>query len=678
MRPIFSRLKFETKLNLGILTIVAFMALTLLPIVARMTSSALINENKMRGLALTESLAARAVDPILTQDYLRLRNLVGEPGDAVYAFILNDDGRVMGHSFLRGFPVDLIQANIVGSNEPSAIQLLDTGQELIYDFATPVLIGGEKIGTVRLGLSKSRITSTTRQLVSAIVTVFAGTLLAAMAMGNIFSRTVTRRLALLRSHAEELVTGSLDSLAVLPGEHFCWEIMHCQDDSCPAFQDKVRRCWHVPNTKCSGHACRIGPKPASCRGCPVFLEGTGDEIQDVAQTFDFMAYTLRDHIRGLREVQHSLTLQKRLLSTVLDMNPDLISLVDTRMVYQTANRAFAQNVGRTVDEIQGLNDFHLFSEEEAERRNLEGREVLLTGARVDRQERVDTGPDFSKWFHVVQIPVQDESGHIVGLLRMDRDITDIKAYEQQLIQAQKMESIGKLAGGVAHEINTPLGIILGYAQLLKDDVPQESQMWQDLGIIEKQTQVCRKIVADLLGFSRQVESDKREMCFNNSVMEAISLVRHSFELDHVEIISRLDDRYPIIYGDPEKLKQVWLNLLNNAKDALPASGGIIVVTTCLNTPQGIITLQVADSGSGIDIASQKKIFDPFFTTKAVGKGTGLGLSVSFGIVKDHKGEIRVESPIPDDFEMPERIPQEERGPGTIFIVDIPLDHYSMP
>lgn len=677
MTPFFSRLKFETKLNLGILAIVIFMALTLLPIVTRMTSSALINENKKRGLALAESLAARAIDPILTQNYLVLRNLVGEPGDAVYAFILNNEGRVVGHSFLRGFPVDLILANVVGADEPTHIQLLDTGQELIYDFATPVLVAGEKIGTVRLGLSKLRITSTTRQLVSAIVTVFTGTLLAAMAMGNIFSRTVTRRLGLLRSHAEELVTGSLDSLAVLPGEHFCWEIMHCQDESCPAYHDKVRRCWHVPDTKCSGHACRIGPKPASCRGCPVFLQGTGDEIQDVAQTFDFMAYTLRDHIRGLREVQDSLTLQKRLLSTVLDMNPDLISLVDTRMVYQTANRAFAQNVGRTVDEIQGLNDFHLFSEEEAERRNLEGRGVLLTGARVDRQERVESTSD-SKWFHVVQIPVHDESGHIVGLLRMDRDITDIKAYEQQLIQAQKMESIGKLAGGVAHEINTPLGIILGYAQLLKDDVPADSQVWQDLGIIEKQTQVCRKIVADLLGFSRQVESDKREMCFNNSVMEAISLVRHSFELDRVEIVSRLDDRYPIIYGDPEKLKQVWLNLLNNAKDALPASGGVIVVTTRLDTPKGIITLQVADSGSGIDVASQKKIFDPFFTTKAVGKGTGLGLSVSFGIVKDHKGEIRVESPIPDDFEMPTHIPQKQMGPGTIFIVDIPLDHYSLP
>lgn len=676
MRVLFSRLKFETKLNLGILAIVLSMAVFLLPVVAKMTTSALVAESKLRGAAMAESLAARAVNPLLAQDYLTLRNMVGEAGDVVYAFVQNADDRVVIHSFLKGFPVELAGANRVASTERGSVQLIDTGEIFIYDFAAPIMVSGERIGTVRVGLSKSRLSATTKQFVSALATMFAGVLLVAMALGSVFARTVTRRLARLRAHAEELVTGSLDNLSVLPGEHFCWEIMHCQEKNCPAHHDRVRRCWLVPDTKCAGHACKLGPKPASCRECPVFLQSVGDEIQDLAETLDFMAFTLRDHIRGLRAAEQTLTRQQRLLSTVLDMNPDLISMVDTRMVYQTCNRAFAQSVGKNVDEILGLNDFHLFPEEEAERRNLEGREVLVTGERVDRQERVD-GPGGQKWFHVVQIPVHDESGRISGLLRMDRDITDIREYEEQLIQAQKMESIGKLAGGVAHEINTPLGIILGYAQLLKEDVPPDSQMAQDLAIVEKQTKVCRKIVSDLLGFSRQGQSDKREMCFNNSVMESVSLVRHSFELDRVEIVTRLDDSFPIIYADPEKLKQVWINLLTNAKDAMPEHGGVIVVSTKLNTPQGIVTLKIADSGMGIDEASVKKIFDPFFTTKSVGKGTGLGLSVSFGIVKDHMGEIAVESPLPDDFDLPPLPDGASRGPGAIFTVDIPLDHCSV-
>ncbi len=671
-----SRLRFETKLNLGIIAIVLGMAVFLLPVVARMTSSALVAENKLRGAALAESLAARAVNPLLAQDYLALRNLVGETGDVVYTFIMNADDRVVTHSFLRGFPVELTTANAVGSMERVKVQLIDTGQVFIYDFAAPILVSGERIGTVRVGLSKSRLSATTKQFISALATMFGGVLLAAMALGSVFARTVTRRLARLRSHAEELVGGSLDNLAVLPGEHFCWEIMHCKEKSCPAHHDRMRRCWLVPDTKCAGHACKLGPKPASCKDCPVFQQSVGDEIQDLAESLDYMAFTLRDRIRELRAAEQTLTNQQRLLSTVLDMNPDLITMVDTRMIYQTCNRAFAQSVGRSVEEIQGLNDFHLFPEEEAERRNLEGREVLLTGGRVDRQEKVET-PHGVKWFHVVQIPVHDESGRTVGLLRMDRDVTDIKEYEQQLIQAQKMESIGKLAGGVAHEINTPLGIILGYAQLLKEDADPDSQLSQDLAIIEKQTKVCRKIVADLLGFSRQGESEKREMCFNNSVMEAVSLVRHSFALDHVEVVTRLDDSFPIIYGDPEKLKQIWINLLTNAKDAMPESGGVIVVRTKLRTPKGVVTLDVADSGTGIDEATAKKIFDPFFTTKSVGKGTGLGLSVSFGIVKDHMGDIRVESPLPDDFDMPPMPAGATRGPGTIFTVDIPLDHCTL-
>jgi PAS domain-containing protein len=343
-----ARLKFETKLNLGIIAIVLGMAVFLLPVVARMTSSALVTENKLRGAALAEGLAARAVNPLLAQDYLALRNMVGETGDVVYAFVMNADERVVTHSFLKGFPVELIAANSVASSEKVRVQLIDAGEILIYDFAAPILVSGERIGTVRLGLSKSRLSATTKQFVSALATMFGGALLAAMGLGSVFARTVTRRLARLRSHAEDLVGGSLDNLSVLPGEHFCWEIMHCNEKSCPAHHDRVRRCWLVPDTRCAGHACKLGPKPASCRDCPVFQQSVGDEIQDLAESLDYMAFTLRDHIRGLRQAEQTLTNQRRLLSTVLDMNPDLISLVDTRMIYHTCNRAFAQSVGSSV------------------------------------------------------------------------------------------------------------------------------------------------------------------------------------------------------------------------------------------------------------------------------------------------------------------------------------------
>ena len=154
MKGLLNRLNFETKLNLGIIALVGGMALVLLPVVARMTSTALVDENKMRGMALAESLAERVVDPLLAGDYLRLRTMLGETGDVVYSFV--DAGeRVAGHSFSKGFPVrDLIRANAVSDNEQVHIRLLYTGAMYIYDFAAPVLVAGERIGTVRVGFSR--------------------------------------------------------------------------------------------------------------------------------------------------------------------------------------------------------------------------------------------------------------------------------------------------------------------------------------------------------------------------------------------------------------------------------------------------------------------------------------------------------------------------------------------
>jgi len=181
-------------------------------------------------------------------------------------------------------------------------------------------------------------------------------------------------------------------------------------------------------------------------------------------------------------------------------------------------------------------------------------------------------------------------------------------------------------------------------------------------------------VADLLGFSRQTDSAKREMCFNNSVMEAVSLVRHTFKLDRVRIVTELDDRFPVIFGDPEKLKQVWINLLNNSRDAMLQRGGTIVIRTRLDSPKGIVSLWVADTGEGIPADKLGNVFDPFYSTKPVGRGTGLGLSVSFGIIEDHGGQIAVTSPVPAGFNFPLVEEGEERGPGTLFEVNLPLDH----
>ncbi|WP_243545340.1 ATP-binding protein [Pseudodesulfovibrio tunisiensis] len=675
MRPL-ARLKFRTKLNLGITAIVVAMALVLLPLVGRMTAKALVEESKKRGSARAESLSTRAVEPLLAGDFLRLKDMVDEQvlvGDVVYAFVQDSEGHVLAHSYHKGFPIDLIKANSVRDGVHVHIQLLADKKLRIYDFAAPVSVTGKRLGTVRVGLSKTRINASVRELVTALAILFGGGLFLATALATLFARRVTRRLGDLRRHAEEMLKGNLDPDMGSPSGVNCWEMRRCELKDCPAYGETRRRCWYIAGTMCP--ECPPAAFPCgldSCRACAVYRENAGDELQDLAETFDVMSLTLKTHIDELRDAETNLRDQQRLMRTLLDGTPDRVSLMDTRMRYQGANRSFAESVGLSLAGIEGKTDFDLFPEKVAEERHLDARDILESGTRIDKQIQIMEG-DKERWFHVVCIPIQDDKNHIVGLLRTDRDISDIKQYEAQLIQAQKMEALGQLAGGVAHEINTPLGIILGYVQLLQEDLDPESQIHQDLRTVESQAKVCRKIVADLLGFSRSAASQKREMCFNNSVMEAVRLVAHTFSLDRTEILTELDDRFPIIYGDPEKLKQVWINLLNNARDAMPEDGGTIVVRTELDTPNGKVSIMVADSGSGIAEDTLRKIFDPFFSTKPVGVGTGLGLSVSFGIIEDHGGEITAASPVPTDFRFPERPGAPERGPGTLFEVHLPLD-----
>jgi len=667
-----SRLKFSTKINLGTTAIVLFLSLVMGAPVARVASKALLDEVKMRGRVLAESLSVRAADPLLAQDFLRLKNLVddlrGLGGDMEYAFVLDQRGNVLAHSYPKGFPVDLVGANAPGPDGAFSVHLLDTGDERIYDFAVPVRVAGESFGVVRVGLSWSRARAPVERLGGIILGLAGGGLLLAVVLSTVFARQVTRRLNVLRAHASEMVKGNLDMRAGPELARNCWDIMDCSRKECPAYGDAARRCWYVAGTLCLECDPAAYPKKLeSCRNCPVYLTNAGDEIQDLTETFDVMALTLKTHIAELREAEKVLTRQQQIMRTILDVTPDLVSLLDEHMVYQACNRAFAASVGREVDQVVGKTDFDLFPEEMARARSEANRRVLETGERFQTETHREAGHG-ERWFHTVQVPVFDRDGRIVGVLRTARDVTQIKDYQEQLIQAQKMESLGKLAGGVAHEINTPLGIILGYAQLLQEDAP-EGQLREDLSIIEKQAKVCRKIVADLLGFSRQSRSAKRDMCLNNSVMETVTLVRHSFELDKVRIVTDLDERMPVLHGDPDKLRQVWMNLLTNARDAMPG-GGRIFIRTRLDTAAQKVTVWVADTGAGIGAEDLRRIFDPFFSTKPVGKGTGLGLSVSFGIVREHGGEIRAQSPVPPEL----GIPAGEGGPGAVFSVDLPLDH----
>ena len=275
-------------------------------------------------------------------------------------------------------------------------------------------------------------------------------------------------------------------------------------------------------------------------------------------------------------------------------------------------------------------------------------------------------PDDSIIYVILTTSVlRDEEGNIKGCEGIAKDITNMKQVMESLIQSEKMASVGQLAAGVAHEINTPLGIILGYTQLLEEDCQEHKDAYESLKIVEKQTKICKRIVGDLLKFSRHTpDSSTAEMDINHCIQEVLAVMEHSLNMDHIYIHRKLQEDMPMIFGNKEKLRQVIMNLLNNAHHAIE-SEGIVSVWTEYDQEKEEIRIIIGDTGTGIPPEIQKKIFDPFFTTKGVEKGTGLGLSVSFGIVKDHGGYIEAQSP-----------PKEKRfvdaGMETVMIVHLPV------
>ncbi len=246
--------------------------------------------------------------------------------------------------------------------------------------------------------------------------------------------------------------------------------------------------------------------------------------------------------------------------------------------------------------------------------------------------------------------------HLIKEKKGNKNTEEKKLMENQMAQADKLASIGQLSAGIAHEMNNPLGIILGYTQLLLRDENSETERYQDLKTIEKHVKNCKTIVEDLLSFSRSEKPEREVIDIHEALDDVLSFVVQHSNLDKVEIIKDYDITIPPVLINERKIKQVFMDLIMNAKHAIGYTGTIQIITK-LNRSKNRAYMKVIDTGYGIEKKNLSRIFDPFFTTKPTGEGTGLGLSVSYGIIKNHDGEILVES---------------KRGKGSTFTVVLPV------
>lgn len=236
-----------------------------------------------------------------------------------------------------------------------------------------------------------------------------------------------------------------------------------------------------------------------------------------------------------------------------------------------------------------------------------------------------------------------------------KDVEERLLMESQMAQADKLASIGELSSGVAHEINNPLGVILGYTQLLLREEKADSARYPDFKTIEKHARSCKTIVEDLLSFARTSPPKKETIDIHTVIDEVIDFVQPHSGLEKIEIEKHYDRSLPPLVLDQKKIKQVIMNLVMNARHAI-GEAGTLTVATRLDGQTGHTCVSIKDTGYGIEKQDLPRIFDPFFTTKPTGEGTGLGLSVSYGIVKSHGGSIDVTS---------------KPGQGSEFVVSLP-------
>ncbi len=333
---------------------------------------------------------------------------------------------------------------------------------------------------------------------------------------------------------------------------------------------------------------------------------------------------------------------------------DGIAIYDAESRVVRANSALAEILGVPLESMVGKHCFELFSYCHGPTNpSCPHAQAMRTGqpTAIEVEE-----PNLKKILHVFCFPVFDAEGSSKGTVHTVRDITKDKALRAQLLQTEKLAAIGELVSGVAHELNNPLTSVMGYAQLLQTaDVSPELK--EDLQTIYQEAERSAKIIENLLTFARKETVEKRYADINQVLRDTVELRAYQFRVDNVQLVVELDEHLPWTMAAPQQLQQVFLNLLNNAHQAVMETRGPRRLVARSERDSEVVRVKIIDNGSGIPQEHLGKVFDPFFTTKDVGQGTGLGLSIAFGIVQEHGGRIWAES---------------EPQKGSTFTVELPI------
>jgi len=365
--------------------------------------------------------------------------------------------------------------------------------------------------------------------------------------------------------------------------------------------------------------------------------------------------------------ERSLRREQALFQSLVTAIPDNVYFKDRQSRFVQINEAMARRSGlKSSSDAIGKTDADIFAAEHARQAFADEQRIMESGEPMIDVEEKETWPDGRvTWVSSTKVPLRDADGRITGLVGISRDITERKSLEARFLQAQKMEAFGQLAGGVAHDFNNILGVILMQINLLQFESGLTGKLVSGLAELERYALRGAGLTRQLLLFSRRQSMEARGLDLRVVLEDASKMLRRLLG-EHIAFELVAVDRVLWIEADPGMIEQVLMNLCINARDAMPDGGRLTVdmravVRTAPASAGGLAgeycCLAVSDTGCGMDEATKARIFEPFFTTKPAGKGTGLGLATVYGIVRQHRGWIEVES---------------SPGAGTTFKIFFPL------
>lgn len=377
---------------------------------------------------------------------------------------------------------------------------------------------------------------------------------------------------------------------------------------------------------------------------------------------------------------------------LLESIPQKVFYKNTNSVYVAVNPSYAKDLDISADDFIGKTDYDFYPEELAEKYRSDDRHIMQSGMTIDIEESYFYKGE-ERTVHTVKTPVRDENGTIVGVMGIFWDISDRKQMERQLYeyrdhleklvaertmevsalneqlrQSQKMEAVGLLAGGIAHDFSNILTTIKGCMHLLHMKLDMSGPLLEYVDLAFSAIEKANNLSQSLLAFSSKRMIALCPTEFNEIVRDMSALLSKLID-EHITVTVMLTDGHTTVMGDGTQIEQILLNLINNARDAMPHGGELAIQTYLIEMERTFfkehgygragryVLLTVSDTGTGMDEETKRRVFEPFFTTKGLGRGSGLGLAVTYGIVKQHNGYIDVES-------KPKK--------GTTFKVYIPL------